>query len=98
MADNDTYVIWSNEHRCWWAADERGYRSRLADAGRYSREHALKICRGARGGRAFNENPTEVPLLLADAEAFWGEDREEWEIARAQRRARRVQDEADLYG
>lgn len=95
MIDHNTYVIWSNEHRCWWAANERGYRSSLADAGRYSREHALRICRGARGGLEFNENPTEVPLLLADAEVFWGEDREEWQLARLERRRQRKQEKAD---
>lgn len=65
------YVIWSNEHRAWWAPDEQGYRVRLSSAGRYSRNHALAICARARGGRQYNDNPTEVPLLLADAEIFW---------------------------
>ena len=69
--DGGPYVIWSNEHKCWWAANECGYRGSLADAGRYSREHALKICKRARGGRDFNENPSEVPLLLRDAAEFW---------------------------
>jgi hypothetical protein len=82
MADNEPYVIWSNEHKCWWAADERGYCSTLAGAGRYSRDHALKICARARGGRQFNDNPSEVPMLLADAEAFWGEDRDDWRAER----------------
>jgi hypothetical protein len=89
MAEAEPYVIWSNEHRCWWAAGERGYRRSLADAGRYGRDHALKICARARGGREFNENPTEVPILLKDAEAFWGEDREEWRQARMSRKLRR---------
>lgn len=76
------YVVWSNEHRCWWRADCRGYANSLADAGRYSREDALAICIGARGGRRFNSNPAEVPILLADAEAFWPDDRPEWERER----------------
>lgn len=76
------YVVWSNEHKCWWGANHAGYVSRLADAGRYSRDEALKICVNARGGRQFNSNPTEVPLPLADAELFWPDDKEEWRIAR----------------
>lgn len=69
--DERDYVIWSNEHTAWWAPNECGYRSRLSDAGRYDREEALRICTGARGGREYNDNPTEVPLLAADAELFW---------------------------
>lgn len=72
------YVIWSNEHKCWWAADEKGYRSSIADAGRYSRDTAIRICTNARGGRQFNWNPSEVPLLLEDAKAFWPDDKPEW--------------------
>lgn len=83
------YVVWSNEHRCWWGADRCGYTTSLEHAGRYSRDDALKICRNARGGRQFNDNPSEVPLLLEDAADFWGEDREEWEAARNERRRER---------
>jgi len=70
------YVIWSNEHRAWWGPSERGYYTRLSSAGRYSRDHALKICTRARGGREYNDNPSEVPLLLADAEIFWPDQTE----------------------
>lgn len=66
-----TYAVWSNEHCAWWGANHSGYCTRLAGAGRYSREEALSICIGARGGRQFNDNPSEVPVLLADAELFW---------------------------
>lgn len=76
------YVIWSNEHKCWWAAEERGYNSCLAYAGRYDREQALKICTRARGGRQFNSNPSEVPILVSDAERFWPDDKPEWAEAR----------------
>jgi hypothetical protein len=81
-ADASTYVIWSNEHRCWWGPDRCGYRAKLEDAGRYAREDAIDICIGARGGREYNHNPTEVPLLLKDASAFWPDDKREWERAR----------------
>lgn len=76
------YLVWSNEHKCWWGPNRAGYVGRLADAGRYTREEAIKICVNARGGRQFNSNPSEVPLPLADAELFWPDDKEEWRIAR----------------
>ena len=78
-----TYVIWSNEHRAWWGPDRRGYCSRLADAGRYDRESALGVCIGARGGRRYNDNPSEVMVLFEDACLFWPDDKPEWREARA---------------
>jgi hypothetical protein len=80
--DEAVYVIWSNEHRCWWGPDSCGYRAKLANAGRYGRDDAINICISARGGREHNHNPTEVPLLLRDAAAFWPDDRAEWERRR----------------
>ncbi|RWR26828.1 hypothetical protein D2T29_19830 [Sinirhodobacter populi] len=67
----ETHVVWSYEHAAWWGPDHRGYYTSLRGAGRYTREQALSICIGARGGRRYHENPTEVPILLADAEVFW---------------------------
>lgn len=29
-------LIWSNHHKCWWGANGSGYRSHIADAGRYA--------------------------------------------------------------
>ena len=41
------WLIWSNEHKSWWAPDSAGYtRSRKA-AGRYTRAEAVEICTGA---------------------------------------------------
>ena len=95
---SDTYVVWSNEHKCWWGPNCCGYCGSMAGAGRYTRDEALAICRNARAGREFNENPTEVPLLLADAEDFWGDDRGEWEAARMARRRKREADHIAEYG
>lgn len=67
------YLVWSNEHRAWWGPNNAGYYGSIASAGRYTRDEALKICRG---GRQFNDNPTEVPILLADAEEFWRDETE----------------------
>lgn len=95
--DTEPYLIWSNEHKCWGAADSKGYRTKLEDAGRYSREDALGICTGARGGRQYNDNPSEVPILLSDARAFWADDKEEWTIARRNFREDRERDMLRAY-
>jgi hypothetical protein len=68
------YVVWSNEHAAWWGPKHCGYYTHLSSAGRYTRSDAIGICKGARGGRAFNKNPSEVPILLHDAEQFWTEE------------------------
>jgi hypothetical protein len=74
MSDIVEYVVWSNEHSAWWGANRAGYYTHLSSAGRYTRDEAVAICWGARGGREFNRNPSEVPILLKDAEAFWTEE------------------------
>jgi hypothetical protein len=43
----DEYLIWSNEHRAWWAVGHMGYSPGLSRAGVYSRAEALRICRDA---------------------------------------------------
>lgn len=91
MSESSEYVVWSNEHSAWWGPDHRGYYSHLSAAGRYSRDEALRICVSARGGRRFNENPSEVPILLADADIFWTDtallERQQEEREDAHRRA-----------
>lgn len=72
-----TYVVWSNEHSMWWGPDRRGYTPSLLTAGRYTHVEAIRICKNARDGRRYNENPPEVPILLTDAEAFWPDATEE---------------------
>jgi len=37
------YVIWSFEHRQWWAPHYAGYTPNLAEAGRYTAEEAGNI-------------------------------------------------------
>lgn len=81
--ETGSYLVWSNEHRAWWGPNEAGYSTKLEGAGRYSRDHALRICTGARGGRQFNDNPSEVPVLEVDAVQFWPNDQPDWQKARA---------------
>lgn len=37
------YLIWSNKHRNWWRARRSGYTDYIEEAGRYSKQEALKI-------------------------------------------------------
>lgn len=89
-SEDDTYLVWSNEHAAWWGPNRCGYNTHLSHAGRYTRAEAIKICDGARGGREFNRNPSEVPILLKDAEAFWTEAGLQ---ERREREARELDDE-----
>jgi len=63
------YLIWSNEHTCWWSPNRRGYTYSIESAGRYSREEAMQICKGANYDfmQDSGNNPNEVPVLEADA-------------------------------
>jgi hypothetical protein len=72
MADvnDDTYLVWSNEHGAWWRAGEAGYSRNLAEAGRYSRDRALAICRSAIPTAMHIGAVAELPVRLADVEAF----------------------------
>jgi hypothetical protein len=35
---NEPYVVWSNEHRCWWGPDRCGYRAKPLSLVEYSSE------------------------------------------------------------
>lgn len=62
------YLIWSNEHVAWWRPDGCAYTVSIEHAGRYSREQAMKICKGANYGfMQDTTNPNEIPVLEADA-------------------------------
>src|SRR6185503_20091932 len=54
------WLIWSNEHRAWWAPNQCGYRGRVEEAGRYSFAEACEICRQA-NRRANSTLPPDVP-------------------------------------
>lgn len=67
--DADVYVVWSNEHSGWWRAGARGYSRALPKAARYTREHALRICREAIPTAAHIGMISEIPVRLADLNA-----------------------------
>jgi hypothetical protein len=47
MSAELTYLIWSNDHRLWWRANERGYTEAIEEAGRYPHDRAAEIVRRA---------------------------------------------------
>jgi hypothetical protein len=63
----ETYLIWSNVHRMWWAPNSTGYTQILAHAGAYSRADALLICHQAITGTAdrIGKLP-DLPIRRAD--------------------------------
>jgi hypothetical protein len=62
----DVYLVWSNDHRRWWAPHRSGYVERIDDAGRYSHAEALEICTDAMAGRRGGEPLPEIPVRLED--------------------------------
>jgi hypothetical protein len=67
----DVYLIWSNEHGLWWGRGSCGYVQSFADAGRYSRVEALKICANEIPGTAARLGMLpELPVRLVDVLAF----------------------------
>lgn len=65
---SEKYLIWSNEHRCWWYANSQGYTTVIENAGRYTREEAMEICRSLHG-KVFDCSriPDEIPIRESDA-------------------------------
>jgi hypothetical protein len=45
--DPRKYLVWSNEHRMWWAPSERGYTPIIDEAGRFTLSDGMAICRKA---------------------------------------------------
>lgn len=68
--ENDLYLVWSNEHRAWWRSNLLGYSTGFAEAGRYSRQEALDICRQAILSAPHVGTIAEIPVRLADVVSF----------------------------
>jgi hypothetical protein len=63
----DSYLIWSHEHSGWWRPGGLGYSSNIDSAGRFTRNHALDICRRALPGQYKPGWPLpELPIAEAD--------------------------------
>ncbi len=59
MTTEPLYLVWSNEHGCWWRPNSCGYTTDRAQAGRYTKAEADDICRHARS-HTEGEPPPEV--------------------------------------
>ena len=44
--EDEIYLVWSQEMKAWWGADARSY-VKLAQAGRFHRTEAIRLCAGA---------------------------------------------------
>lgn len=73
----DDYLVWSHEHNGWWRAGGAGYTRNPHEAGRYSRDKALRICANAafgsdymRGGVAHGGSFNELPVRVEDVRFF----------------------------
>jgi len=66
----DQYLIWSNEHRGWWRTGGCGYAPGLRDAGHYTRDQALRICRDAIFTSMHVGMISEIPVRAIDVTDF----------------------------
>lgn len=64
------YLVFSHEQGRWWRPAISGYTAKLSEAGRYTRESALRICANAIPGAAHGNALCEVPVLEDDAVDF----------------------------
>jgi hypothetical protein len=67
---DETYYVWSAEHRAWWGPGGRGYSRGLNQAGLYERDHALEICRSAIPTSGGLGTMSEMPVRSADVAEF----------------------------
>jgi len=59
--ENTKWLIWSHEHKAWWAANEMGYVSTRRNAGRYTFKRACEIVENA--NFALEREPHEAMVL-----------------------------------
>lgn len=61
------YVIWSNEHRMWWRANNHGYCTDIGQAGIYMHGDALDIVENATMHQdAHKEALNELAICIDD--------------------------------
>lgn len=61
------YLVWSNEHRCWWRANSCGYTTDIRGAGIYTRTRAIEIATKARNGWSeLDRPPDEIAVAIRD--------------------------------
>lgn len=63
------WLIWSNQIGAWWKQNKTSYTRALSDAGRFTRDEALRVCGLGFDGWDGTQAPTRLPVRLEDAEA-----------------------------
>lgn len=58
---SNNYLIYSYEHKAWWKPGKRGYSEDIGEAGVYSFEYAVEICKSA---NLHTYSPNEVMIHL----------------------------------
>lgn len=62
----ETYLVWSNQHRAWWRPDSSGYTRNVSHAGRYTQAEALSISFKGRDGWKYDHGiPDEIAVPLS---------------------------------
>jgi hypothetical protein len=68
---DDVYLILSHEHASWWGPGHCGHVRTIAEAGRYTYEEAMRVCRSAISGTTAElRTLPELPVRLADLMAM----------------------------
>jgi hypothetical protein len=62
--ESEVYLIWSHEHGLWWRPHSAGYCVAVDDAGWYSYDEAISICK-QRDGFDPKERPSEVMVPMS---------------------------------
>ncbi len=70
-SQSDKYLIWSNEHAGWWKpgpapGQGSGYSPALKQAGNFTRDEAIAICKRALPMAMHLGRISEIPVRLAD--------------------------------
>ena len=66
----EPWLVWSNEHRAFWASNRCGYTGAIEKAGRYSRQEAEAICRSAcprANSTIYEGQPPEICMPAPEA-------------------------------
>lgn len=64
------FYIWSNEHHMWWRPFGGGYAPLINQAGEFTHDEAIAICRDACRGWNGNSPLPELPVAKSDVAAF----------------------------
>jgi hypothetical protein len=60
------FLIWSIEHKKWWRPNGMGYTPTFSEAGRFSLENAVEICRPLRWPE---HSHADLDLIFPDYDA-----------------------------